>query len=107
MQGQRLQVELMRESGWTDEKVRKCNVKVKVRKCNVKVRKCKVRYGGPWQTETRIDDDGIFTKYLTEGLDCEVLTWNSKVIGVEVPMTVELEVGRGAIARESPMISST
>ena len=41
--------------------------------------------------ETRVDDDD-FSKFLLEGTTCEVLSWNSKVIGVELPINVELEV---------------
>ncbi|EEH53136.1 uncharacterized protein MICPUCDRAFT_52036 [Micromonas pusilla CCMP1545] len=41
--------------------------------------------------ETRIDDDD-FSKYLLEGQNCEVLSWNDKVIGVDLPLNVELEV---------------
>ena len=41
--------------------------------------------------ETRVDDDD-FSKFLLEGTTCEVLSWNDKVIGVELPINVELEV---------------
>jgi len=65
--------------------------------------------------ETRIEDDKYFTKYLTEGLDVEVLTWNGKVIGVELPITVELEVsmtdpgvkGNTAAGGDKPATMST
>ena len=42
--------------------------------------------------ETRLEPDD-FTKFLIEGHNCAVLSWNGKVIGVELPLTVELEVG--------------
>ena len=35
---------------------------------------------------------GESVKYLKEGMDVEVLTWNGEVIGVELPKTVVLEV---------------
>jgi translation elongation factor P len=41
--------------------------------------------------ETRVDDDD-FSKFLMEGTTCEVLSWNGKVIGVDLPINVELEV---------------
>ena len=41
--------------------------------------------------ETRVDEDD-FAKFLLEGTTCEVLSWNGKVIGVELPINVELEV---------------
>ena len=41
--------------------------------------------------ETRIDDDD-FSKFLLEGQTCDVLSWNGKVIGVDLPLTVDLEV---------------
>ena len=41
--------------------------------------------------ETRIDDDD-FSKFLLEGQTCDVLAWNGKVIGVDLPQTVDLEV---------------
>lgn len=41
--------------------------------------------------ETRIEEDD-YTKFLIEGHKCAVLSWNGKVIGVELPLTVELEV---------------
>ena len=34
--------------------------------------------------ETRIDDDD-FSKFLLEGQTCDVLAWNGKVIGVDLP----------------------
>ena len=40
--------------------------------------------------ETRIDDDD-FSKFLLEGQTCDVLAWNGKVIGVDLPQTVDLE----------------
>jgi translation elongation factor P len=42
--------------------------------------------------ETRIEEDD-FTKFLIEGHNCAVLSWNGKIIGVDLPLTVELEVG--------------
>ncbi|PSC73370.1 Elongation factor P [Micractinium conductrix] len=42
--------------------------------------------------ETRITKDEDWAKYLKEGMDVGVLLWNGKVISVEVPNTVELEV---------------
>lgn len=41
--------------------------------------------------ETRINDDD-FSKFLLEGQTCDVLSWNGKVIGVDLPLTVDLEV---------------
>ena len=41
--------------------------------------------------ETRVEEDD-FAKFLMEGTTCEVLSWNGKVIGVELPINVELEV---------------
>mmetsp|Transcript_13279 Transcript_13279/g.49659 ORF Transcript_13279/g.49659 Transcript_13279/m.49659 type:complete len:224 (+) Transcript_13279:56-727(+) len=41
--------------------------------------------------ETRVDDDE-FSKFLMEGTICEVLSWNGRVIGVDLPINVELEV---------------
>ncbi|KAL3753392.1 hypothetical protein ACJRO7_000738 [Eucalyptus globulus] len=37
-------------------------------------------------------DVGNETKWLKEGLDCNLLFWNGKVIGFEVPITVKLKV---------------
>ncbi|KAI8103866.1 hypothetical protein M9434_002135 [Picochlorum sp. BPE23] len=42
--------------------------------------------------ETRIPEDESWSKYLKEGMDVQVLTWNGKVISVDLPNTVELEV---------------
>ncbi|KAL4424103.1 hypothetical protein ABPG75_001404 [Micractinium tetrahymenae] len=42
--------------------------------------------------ETRIPRDEDWAKYLKEGMDVGVLLWNGKVISVELPNTVELEV---------------
>jgi hypothetical protein len=42
--------------------------------------------------ETRITRDEDWAKYLKEGMDVGVLLWNGKVISVELPNTVELEV---------------
>lgn len=37
-------------------------------------------------------DVGNETKWLKEGLDCNLLFWNGKIIGFEVPITVKLKV---------------
>lgn len=42
--------------------------------------------------ETRLPKDDAWAKYLKEGMECEVLVWNDKVIGVDLPKTVVLEV---------------
>lgn len=42
--------------------------------------------------ETRIPKDDAWAKYLKEGMDVSVLVWNDKVISVDLPNTVELEV---------------
>jgi hypothetical protein len=42
--------------------------------------------------ETRVPRDEDWAKYLKEGMDVGVLLWNGKVISVELPNTVELEV---------------
>ena len=43
--------------------------------------------------ETRVDEDE-FAKFIIEGTTCEVLSWNGKIIGVELPLTMELEVAQ-------------
>ncbi|CAM6101138.1 unnamed protein product [Calypogeia fissa] len=35
---------------------------------------------------------GDRTKFLAEGMDCSVLTWNDKVIDIDLPVTVKLKV---------------
>ena len=40
---------------------------------------------------SQVDDDE-FSKFLMEGTICEVLSWNGRVIGVDLPINVELEV---------------
>lgn len=44
--------------------------------------------------EIRLDESevGDKTKWLKEGMDCNVLFWNGKVIGFELPITVKLKV---------------
>lgn len=44
--------------------------------------------------ETRLDesDVGNKTKWLKEGMDCNLLLWNGKVIDVDLPITVKLKV---------------
>lgn len=42
--------------------------------------------------ETRVKRDESWAKYLKEGMDVSVLVWNGKVISVDIPNTVELEV---------------
>ena len=44
--------------------------------------------------ETRLPTDslGSAVDYLIEGMDVSVLTWNGKVIGVDLPNTVQLEI---------------
>ncbi|KAK9806123.1 hypothetical protein WJX72_002289 [[Myrmecia] bisecta] len=42
--------------------------------------------------ETRIPKDDSWAKYLMEGMEVQLLTWNGKVISVDVPNTVEIEV---------------
>jgi len=41
--------------------------------------------------ETRIPEDD-YAKYLKEGMEADILTWNEKVVGVQMPTTVTLEV---------------
>ena len=41
--------------------------------------------------EVRVPDDD-FSKFLIEGHQCGVVSWNGKIIDVELPGTVELEV---------------
>ena len=42
--------------------------------------------------ETRVKVDDSWGKYLKEGMDVSVLLWNGKVISVDIPNAVELEV---------------
>lgn len=44
--------------------------------------------------ETRLNeaDVGDKTKWLKEGMDCNLLVWKGKVIGLEIPITVQLSV---------------
>jgi translation elongation factor P len=42
--------------------------------------------------ETRVKVDESWAKYLKEGMDVSVLVWDGKVISVDLPNTVELEV---------------
>ena len=42
--------------------------------------------------EIRLPRDDSWAKYLKEGMSVSVLTWNGKIIGVEVPNSVVLKV---------------
>lgn len=42
--------------------------------------------------EVRIEEDSEWSKYLKEGMVVQVMEWNGKVISVDLPNTVELEV---------------
>ncbi|XP_058752612.1 uncharacterized protein LOC131625798 [Vicia villosa] len=44
--------------------------------------------------ETRLDESqvGNKTKWLKEGMDCNLLLWNGKVIDVDLPITVKLKI---------------
>ncbi|CAK8542098.1 unnamed protein product [Lathyrus sativus] len=44
--------------------------------------------------ETRLDESevGDKTKWLKEGMDCNLLLWNGKVIDVDLPITVKLKI---------------
>jgi hypothetical protein len=42
--------------------------------------------------ETRMKKDDSWAKYLKEGFVVELVTWNGKVISVEPPNTIDLEV---------------
>jgi len=42
--------------------------------------------------EVRIAEDPEWSKYLKEGMDVQVMEWNGKVINVDLPNTVELEI---------------
>lgn len=46
--------------------------------------------------ESRLNeaDLGDMNKWLKEGMECNVLTWNGRVIDVEVPITVKLQVAQ-------------
>eukprot|EP01023_Acetabularia_acetabulum_P037484 TRINITY_DN3556_c0_g1_i1.p2 TRINITY_DN3556_c0_g1~~TRINITY_DN3556_c0_g1_i1.p2 ORF type:complete len:221 (-),score=25.91 TRINITY_DN3556_c0_g1_i1:243-905(-) len=42
--------------------------------------------------ETRVRQDDSWSKYLKEGTNVVIVTWNDQVIGVEMPKSVELQV---------------
>ncbi|TQD78324.1 hypothetical protein C1H46_036129 [Malus baccata] len=44
--------------------------------------------------ETRVNELSIGdkTKWLKEGMDCNLLLWNDKLIDVDIPITVQLKV---------------
>ena len=42
--------------------------------------------------ETRVPRDDDWAKYMKEGMEVSLLKWNGRVISVDVPNTVELEV---------------
>lgn len=42
--------------------------------------------------ETRVKKDDAWAKYLKEGMEVGIVSWNGKVISVEMPNTVELVV---------------
>ncbi|KAM1576657.1 hypothetical protein COP2_033953 [Malus domestica] len=44
--------------------------------------------------ETRVNESSIGdkTKWLKEGMDCNLLLWNDKLIDVDIPITVQLNV---------------
>ncbi|KAM0991725.1 hypothetical protein ACFX13_010252 [Malus domestica] len=44
--------------------------------------------------ETRVNESSIGdkTKWLKEGMDCNLLLWNDKLIDVDIPITVQLKV---------------
>eukprot|EP01024_Parvocaulis_polyphysoides_P048070 TRINITY_DN4560_c0_g1_i1.p3 TRINITY_DN4560_c0_g1~~TRINITY_DN4560_c0_g1_i1.p3 ORF type:complete len:112 (-),score=13.64 TRINITY_DN4560_c0_g1_i1:288-623(-) len=42
--------------------------------------------------ETRVPKDESWSKFLKEGANVSIITWNDKVIGVEMPKSVELQV---------------
>uniref|UniRef100_A0A7N0ZRH8 Translation elongation factor P/YeiP central domain-containing protein n=1 Tax=Kalanchoe fedtschenkoi TaxID=63787 RepID=A0A7N0ZRH8_KALFE len=44
--------------------------------------------------EVRLNESevGDTTKWLKEGMDCNLLFWNGKVIGFDLPITVQLKV---------------
>lgn len=42
--------------------------------------------------ETRLERDETWAKWLKEGMDAKLMKWNDKVISVELPKNVELEV---------------
>ncbi len=42
--------------------------------------------------ETRLKKDDAWAKYMKEGTEAALLFWNGKVISVDPPITMELEV---------------
>ena len=52
--------------------------------------------------ETRVKKDDAWAKYMKEGADVQLVTWNGKVISVDPPNTVEL-----AIAETEPGVKGT
>ena len=42
--------------------------------------------------ETRLKKDDLWAKYMKEGTEASLLFWNGKVISVDPPTTLELEV---------------
>lgn len=42
--------------------------------------------------ETRVKKDDAWAKYMKEGADVQLVTWNGKVISVDPPNTVELAI---------------
>ena len=42
--------------------------------------------------ETRLKKDDLWAKYMKEGTEASLLFWNGKVISVDPPTTMELEV---------------
>jgi Elongation factor P (EF-P) OB domain len=42
--------------------------------------------------ETRVPGDDSWVKYLKEGMDVQLVLWNGRVLSVDLPNTVELEV---------------
>ena len=42
--------------------------------------------------ETRLKKDDLWAKYMKEGTEASLLFWNAKVISVDPPTTMELEV---------------
>lgn len=42
--------------------------------------------------ETRLRKDDAWAKYMKEGTEAALLFWNGKVISVDPPITMELEV---------------
>ncbi len=44
--------------------------------------------------ETRLEKDDSWAKFLKEGMEAGVLEWGGKVVGVELPRTVSLQVAQ-------------